>query len=73
MLVNAIIRPPRAEYEIEELGPVDFDFCNKHFHRTDFEFRNKRGYKIVASHWEPIDSERVDDTLPWYLIYYYYY
>ena len=28
-LVNAIIRPPRAQYEIQHLGPREFTFCGE--------------------------------------------
>lgn len=64
MLVDAIVRPPRTTYDLEDLGPVDFEFCTRHFHRSDFTFTDSRGYKIQASHWEPIESERSDTTLP---------
>ena len=30
-LVNAIIRPPRADYKMEALGPPAFTFCGKRF------------------------------------------
>lgn len=45
-LVNAIIRPPRAEYEIEALGPVEFDFVGKPFKRMDFRLLNERGHVL---------------------------
>lgn len=41
-LVNAIIRPPRAEYDLEDLGPRIFKFCGKTFQRTDFRLINDR-------------------------------
>ena len=47
-LVNAIIRPPRAEYKMEALGPPAFNFCGKRFTRTDFTLRTKRGYNVSA-------------------------
>lgn len=37
--MNAIIRPPRAEYEDSHLGPQAFTFCGKNFKRTDFVVR----------------------------------
>eukprot|EP00980_Cylindrotheca_fusiformis_P009139 scaffold1992_cov113-Cylindrotheca_fusiformis.AAC.4 len=61
-LVNAIIRPPRAEYKMEALGPPAFTFCGKRFTRTDFTLRTKRGYNLECSHWEPV--ERVVDRIP---------
>jgi hypothetical protein len=38
-LVKAIIRPPRAEYDLTHLGPRNFEFCGKRFKRGDFEVR----------------------------------
>ncbi|KAL3941017.1 MAG: hypothetical protein SGBAC_004558 [Bacillariaceae sp.] len=61
-LVNAIIRPPRADYKMEALGPPAFTFCGKRFTRTDFTLRTKRGYNLECSHWEPV--ERVVDRIP---------
>jgi len=61
-LVNAIIRPPRADYKMEALGPPAFTFCGKRFTRTDFTLRTKRGYNLECSHWEPV--ERITDRIP---------
>jgi len=61
-LVNAIIRPPRAEYLPEQLGPTEFTFGGHQFTRTDFELTNERGMKIQCSHWEPVERKAV--TLP---------
>lgn len=61
-LVNAIIRPPRAEYKMESLGPPAFNFCGKRFTRTDFTLRTKRGFNLECSHWEPV--ERATDRIP---------
>lgn len=61
-LVNAIIRPPRADYKMEALGPPAFTFCDRRFTRTDFTLRTKRGYNLECSHWEPV--ERVMDRIP---------
>jgi len=61
-LVNAIIRPPRADYKMEALGPPAFTFCGKRFTRTDFTLRTKRGYNLECSHWEPV--ERATDRIP---------
>jgi hypothetical protein len=57
-LVDAIIRPPRAEYQDRHLGPREFKFGEKSFRRRDFILRNARGMKIVVSHWEPFDRDR---------------
>jgi len=61
-LVNAIIRPPRAEYEIEQLGPSSFVFCKKRFQRHDLVLVNQRGLAMQCSHWEPV--ERPAEALP---------
>lgn len=61
-LVNAIIRPPRADYKMEALGPPTFTFCGKRFTRTDFTLRTKRGFNLECSHWEPV--ERITDKIP---------
>jgi len=61
-LVNAIIRPPRADYKEETLGPPAFSFCGKRFTRTDFTLMTKRGLNLQCSHWEPVD--RTSDRIP---------
>lgn len=61
-LVNAIIRPPRADYKEESLGPPAFSFCNRRFTRTDFALNTKRGLSLQCSHWEPV--ERTADRIP---------
>jgi hypothetical protein len=63
-LVNAIIRPPRCQYHIEQLGPCTFDFCGRTIHRQDFELINPRGYRIVSSHWQPDEKSRPNPILP---------
>ena len=52
-LVNAIIRPPRAQYRTTALGPEQFAFAGWQYGRTDFELDNGRGMKLQCSHWEP--------------------
>ena len=63
-LVRAIIRPPRCNYELRHLGPQQFDFCGKVYHRADFELRNPRGLKLQCSHWEPVAQHRQHPILP---------
>jgi hypothetical protein len=63
-LVNAIIRPPRCQYTIEQLGPISFEFCGKRFRRIDFELVNPRNLKIQCSLWEPIPEDRYSELLP---------
>jgi len=54
-LVNAIIRPPRAHYELEHLGPPEFTFSGQHFARIDYDLLNERSMKICCSHWQPLE------------------
>jgi tetratricopeptide (TPR) repeat protein/fermentation-respiration switch protein FrsA (DUF1100 family) len=61
-LVNAIIRPPRAIYAIDALGPSAFRFCSKRYRRKDFTLVNQRGLTLQCSHWEPF--ERSAGRLP---------
>ena len=63
-LVNAIIRPPRSQYETNQLGPTKFHFCGKNFQRTDFTLTNIRNLSIQCSMWEPVAEERPSDILP---------
>ena len=63
-LVNAIIRPPRCNYELSQLGPKSFEYCGKFFQRTDFDVINERGMKVVCSIWEPSPSSRNNVVLP---------
>lgn len=57
-LWKAIIRPPRAKYTVEHLGPYEFMLNGKKICRTDFEVKNKRGLKFQCSHFEPLESDR---------------
>eukprot|EP00930_Biecheleria_cincta_P003452 TRINITY_DN104382_c0_g1_i1.p1 TRINITY_DN104382_c0_g1~~TRINITY_DN104382_c0_g1_i1.p1 ORF type:complete len:323 (+),score=48.08 TRINITY_DN104382_c0_g1_i1:51-1019(+) len=63
-LWKAVIRPPRDNYEIKDLGPSVFSIENRTFQRTDLSLKNPRGLTIVCSHFEPIPSERVSERLP---------
>ncbi|CAM9094558.1 unnamed protein product, partial [Phaeothamnion confervicola] len=56
-LVNAIIRPPRAEYTIEELGPETFPWANAVCTRDDFDVPAPRGGVLKCSKWEVIRDD----------------
>ena len=56
-LVNAIVRPPRATYSLENLGPSAFKFQGKTFTRTDFDLDTIQGEILKCSHWEPVERE----------------
>ena len=62
--VNAIIRPPRADYTSAELGPAQFEIGGMSYKRTDFVRLNPRGMRIKCSWWEPVPEERAMEKLP---------
>lgn len=60
-LVSAVIRPPRAIYTEEDLGPKRFLFAGRLHHRIDFEvFSVRPGDSpplLKCSHWRPEPKE----------------
>jgi transposase len=50
---KAIVRPERAEYYEENLGPKEFLVKQKECRRTDLELVNKRGFKLKCCLYEP--------------------
>lgn len=63
-LVNLIIRPPRAEYDVADLGPSQFEYNGRRFKRTDLDLENKRNMTLKCSHWEPEEQDRPTQHLP---------
>ena len=63
-LWKAIIRPPRDDYEEEELGCPIFKIEKRHYIRKDYELLNFQGYLIKVSMIEPISKERPQDIMP---------
>lgn len=61
---KAIIRPPRDDYSIEELGPVNFMIGKKSFQRVDFDLENERKQTLKCSLFEPVESDRPAKELP---------
>lgn len=55
-LVHLIIRPPRASYDLEELGPSRFEFAGRQFARDDFAVINDRNQALQCSFWRPVDA-----------------
>jgi len=51
-----VIRPPRAEYEPEALGPAEFSYAGVSVVRHDVELVNKRGLRLCASLWQRRDA-----------------
>jgi hypothetical protein len=60
-LVKAIIRPPRAEYTLDELGPSTFEYGGVQFIREDNHLANPRGIRLACSLWRRRDMV---DALP---------
>ena len=63
-LWKAIIRPPRDDYEEEELGSPIFTIEKRHYIRKDFELLNFQGYLIKVSMIEPDIRERPQEIMP---------
>ena len=63
-LWQALIRPTRDEYSIQDLGPIKFEIEDKCYKRTDLEIINKRSQKLMCSYWEPFDEERESQLMP---------
>ena len=64
-LWNSIIRPPRTEYSLDDLGPSQFSIKDRKYWRKDIGLLNSRGEYLSCSHFEPVEKERVNDVLPW--------
>eukprot|EP00300_Choanocystis_sp_HF-7_P006355 c14658_g1_i3.p1 GENE.c14658_g1_i3~~c14658_g1_i3.p1 ORF type:complete len:511 (+),score=95.67 c14658_g1_i3:48-1535(+) len=62
-LIDAVIRPPRADYTMTDLGPSSFEFCTQFFTRTDFIVENDRHHSLHCSWWR-LSSESVDNRAP---------
>ena len=43
---RAIIRPPRANYIIDDLGPMQFQYEGRKFIRTDMIIKGHRGHLL---------------------------
>lgn len=56
-LVKAIIRPPRAEYTLSDLGPAEFQYGGVGFVRQDVSIPNRRGLVLCGSLWRRIDMQ----------------
>lgn len=63
-LWKSIIRPPREQYEMSDLGPKEFMLGEAEFKRTDLELTNPRGLNLQCSHFEPVEDERPTCEMP---------
>lgn len=57
-LWNLVIRPPRARYGIESLGPSEFTVFGTEVHRKDLKLKNPRGLWLACSLFEPITRRK---------------
>lgn len=62
-LWKMVIRPPRADYKIDDLGPMRFLVHQREYQRVDLQLKNARGMKLVCSHFVPAYM-RSDDKFP---------
>eukprot|EP00639_Heterosigma_akashiwo_P029316 CAMPEP_0194679432 /NCGR_PEP_ID=MMETSP0295-20121207/10783_1 /TAXON_ID=39354 /ORGANISM="Heterosigma akashiwo, Strain CCMP2393" /LENGTH=686 /DNA_ID=CAMNT_0039564823 /DNA_START=54 /DNA_END=2110 /DNA_ORIENTATION=- len=68
LLVHAIIRPPRAAYRPQDLGPQALTLRDGlTMLRRDFQVVNRRGQLLVASRWAPAFAGGRDDVCVLYL------
>lgn len=62
---KAVIRPPRCEYDIKDLGPKTFELPGgTRVTRTDMEIKNHDGKILQCSHYEPNEYCRDWENLP---------
>uniref|UniRef100_K3XB03 Serine aminopeptidase S33 domain-containing protein n=1 Tax=Globisporangium ultimum (strain ATCC 200006 / CBS 805.95 / DAOM BR144) TaxID=431595 RepID=K3XB03_GLOUD len=62
-LVMTVIRPLRAQYTIEDLGPKHALINDVVTHRVDLQLKNPGGYTLECSWWKPKTTEK-DAKLP---------
>ncbi|CAK0881696.1 unnamed protein product [Prorocentrum cordatum] len=55
-LVSMVIRPPRAEYGLQHLGPRSFETRRRRCIREDVRVENDRGLMLECSWWQPSDD-----------------
>ena len=64
LLWKSIIRPPKEQYRITDLGPTQFYMEGVNYTRTDFTVISSTGCKLQCSHFEPYEEEREHEVLP---------
>jgi len=57
-IVRAIIRPPRARYEMKDLGDSLFELNGRAFKREDIQVRNSSELLLEGSWWQPLEYGR---------------
>lgn len=64
VLVQNVIRPIRAEYTIQDLGPKRVLIDGILTNRLDLQLKNKGGFNLECSWWKPnFDSRRYGSSL----------
>lgn len=63
-LWKAVIRPPRFEYELSDMGPEEFTIKRMRIKRTDLEIKSSKGHTLKCSHYEPFGASREWEQLP---------
>ena len=59
-----IIRPPRDNYSLDELGYPNFVYKSKNYYRKDLELISSQGYKMKCSLIEPEPKSRPSKMMP---------
>ena len=61
---KSLIRPPRDNYTLNDLGKDHFILNSMNFKRTDLTLKNNKKQRLKCSYWEPFDEERPCARLP---------
>jgi pimeloyl-ACP methyl ester carboxylesterase len=61
---KAVIRPPRCEYDIKDLGPKNLVIDGQRITRTDIDLKNREGNILKCSHFEPTEKYREWEEMP---------
>ena len=54
MAVRSMLRPPRQQYRIDQLGPRHFYFGGRRFYRECIVLENDKGHSLRCYHWRPM-------------------
>lgn len=57
-LWNLVIRPPRAAYDLKELGPSYFDIDGIRGRRTDLRLQTERGIHLECTYYRPEPKDK---------------
>ena len=62
---QAIIRPPRANYLLRDLGPREFQISSgMRVVRHDIDLPSPKGHVMKCSHFEPLETSREWKMMP---------